>query len=252
MEYTLHALCALSGVTPRTLRFYDQRGLLRPSGRTEGNYRLYGAREVDRLQEILFYRALGVPLKEVKALLDAPPAARTRSLEEHLRRLCDERARLDALILTLERTISARQGGEPMTDAQKFEGFKRNMVEENERAYGAEARGKYGEQAVEEANAQMLGMSEERFAQYQAAERRFGDALRAALETGDPKGDAARDAVRRHADWLAFTWKKVAPRAQRGLAQVYRGDDRFDAWFDAIAPGGRDFFCDALEACIEE
>lgn len=80
MEYGIHALVGLAGVSARTLRYYDQIGLLRPSGTTEAGYRLYGEREVDLLQQILFYRALGVPAER-----DRPhraggrfrPAART-------------------------------------------------------------------------------------------------------------------------------------------------------------------------------
>ena len=84
MEYGIHALAGLAGVSARTLRYYDQIGLLRPSGTTEAGYRLYGEREVDLLQQILFYRALGVPLKEIARIVQADGFDRLRALESHL------------------------------------------------------------------------------------------------------------------------------------------------------------------------
>lgn len=72
MEYTVKALAELSGVTPRTLRWYDRLGLLKPGRRTEGGYRLYGPADVDRLQQILFYRELEVPQADIGTMLDDP------------------------------------------------------------------------------------------------------------------------------------------------------------------------------------
>ena len=72
MEYTIKQLADLSGVTPRTLRWYDREGLLRPGRVTEAGSRIYGPKEVDRLQEILFYRELGFSLAYIRRLLDDP------------------------------------------------------------------------------------------------------------------------------------------------------------------------------------
>ena len=72
MEYSIQALSRLSGVTTRTLRWYDKIDLLKPSRVAESGYRYYGREEVDRLQDILFYRALGVELAQIKECLDAP------------------------------------------------------------------------------------------------------------------------------------------------------------------------------------
>lgn len=72
MEYSIQELSRLSGVTIRTLRWYDQIGLLKPSRVAESGYRYYGGAEVDRLQDILYYRALGVELARIKECLDDP------------------------------------------------------------------------------------------------------------------------------------------------------------------------------------
>lgn len=64
MEYTVNKLAKISGVSARTLHYYDEIGLLRPMRIAENGYRIYGPKEVDLLQQILFYRELGVPLKK--------------------------------------------------------------------------------------------------------------------------------------------------------------------------------------------
>jgi len=84
MEYTVKALAELAGVTPRTLRYYDAIGLLCPRRGRENDYRLYGDGEVDRLQQILLYRDMGLPLEEIRSLLDAPGFDREAALREEL------------------------------------------------------------------------------------------------------------------------------------------------------------------------
>ena len=84
MEYTVKALADLAGVTPRTLRWYDQKGLLKPRRTTEAGYRLYGREEVDRLQTILFYKELGLELETILELLNAPDFNRLAVLQSHL------------------------------------------------------------------------------------------------------------------------------------------------------------------------
>ena len=95
MEYTIQKLAELAGVTTRTLRWYDQIGLLKPSRVAESGYRYYGRAEVDRLQDILYYRALGVELARIKECLDDPSFDRLAALRNHLAALEAERERLE-------------------------------------------------------------------------------------------------------------------------------------------------------------
>ena len=84
MEYIVKALAELAGITPRTLRWYDQKGLLKPRRTTGAGYRLYGPREVDRLQDILFYKEMGLGLEAVRELLDAPGFDRLEALQSQI------------------------------------------------------------------------------------------------------------------------------------------------------------------------
>ena len=98
MEYSIQELSRLSGVTTRTLRWYDQIGLLKPSRVAESGYRYYGGAEVDRLQDILYYRALGVELALIKECLDDPSFDRLAALRNHLAALEAEQERLEVAV----------------------------------------------------------------------------------------------------------------------------------------------------------
>ncbi|MEG0893136.1 MAG: MerR family transcriptional regulator [Oscillospiraceae bacterium] len=114
----------MAGVSTRTLRYYDEIGLLAPARVADSGYRMYGETEVDALQQILFYRALGVELLKIKALLHTESFDKTAALESHLTALLEKRSQLDTLILNASRTISAMKGETTMTDREKLEGFK--------------------------------------------------------------------------------------------------------------------------------
>ena len=232
--YTVKELARLTGLTPRTLRYYDAVGLLCPRRGRENDYRLYGPQEVERLQQILLYRDMGLPLEEIKDLLDAPGFDREAALREHLRRLRERRREVDALIRTVQTTLSEIKGETAMTDEKKFEGMKRQIIEENEAAYGKELREKEWEETQKE-------------------EEGYKAALRRAVRTGDPSGEDAREAVRLHAAWLARYWPEgaVTPEAHTGMAEMYVQDGRFAAYYDKVAPGSAAFLAEAVKAYYE-
>ena len=252
MEYTVKALAELAGVTPRTLRWYDQKGLLRPRRTTEAGYRLYGPEEVDRLQNILFYKELGLGLEAVRELLDAPGFDRLAALQSHLTELEARRERLDALILTVEKTIDEAEGGRPMTDKEKFEAFKRRAVEANEEQYGEEIREKYGSEAVEASNSRILSMTEEEHGQWRALEAEILSPLAAAVrDREDPAGPEGRRIAELHRRWLPCTWTAYTPQAHRGVAELYTADERFTTYYDKEVPGCAAFLRDAVRAYTE-
>lgn len=252
MEYTVKALAKLAGVTPRTLRWYDQKGLLKPRRTTEAGYRLYGPQEVDRLQDILFYKELGLELEAVREILDAPDFDRLAALRSHLAALEARRRRLDALILTVEKTIDGAEGGRPMSDREKFEAFKRRAVEANEEQYGEEVRRKYGDEAADRSNAKLLSMTEEEHGRWKALEAEILSALAAAVRSGeDPAGPEGRRIAELHRRWLCCTWDKYTPQAHWGLAELYTADTRFTAYYDREVPGCAAFLRSAVRAYTE-
>ena len=247
MEYTINQLAKLAGVSTRTLRYYDQCGLLPPKTVRSNGYRIYGETEVNRLQQILFYRELGVELSEIGRILAEKDFDGLSALQSHLSALREKRARLDRLIGNVQTSISAMKGEAEMTDEEKFEGFKEKLISDNEQEYGGEIREKYGDEAVGRSNAKLKNMTKEQYDELEALTQELNNTLKAAFEQGDPGGELAQKACALHKRWLCFYWDHYSKEAHRGVAQMYVDDPRFTAYYDAIVPGCAVFLKDAVQ-----
>ena len=133
-----------------------------------------------------------------------------------------------------------------MEDHEKFEDFVEKMIKENERKYGEEIREKYGDGAIDGANAKLRGMEPEQFANAERLSKELNDALAAAFVQGDPKSELARKACELHKQWLCVYWPEYSKEAHVGVAQMYVDDSRFTAHYDKIAPGCAVFLRDAV------
>jgi len=247
MEYTINQLAKLAGVSTRTLRYYDQCGLLPPKAVRSNRYRIYGETEVNRLQQILFYRELGVELSEIGRILAEKDFDGLSALQSHLSALREKRARLDRLIGNVQKSISAMKGEAEMTDEEKFEGFKEKLISDNEQKYGREIREKYGDEAVGRSNAKLKNMTKEQYGELEALTQELNRTLKAAFEQGDPGSELAQKACALHKRWLCFYWDHYSKEAHRGVAKMYVDDPRFTAYYDAIAPGCAVFLRDAVQ-----
>lgn len=247
MEYTINQLAKLAGVSTRTLRYYDQCGLLPPKTVRSNGYRIYGEAEVNRLQQILFYRELGVELSEIGRILAENDFDGLSALQNHLAALREKRARLDRLIGNVQKSISSMKGETEMTDEEKFEGFKEKQISDNEQKYGGEIREKYGDEAVGRSNAKLKNMTKEQYGELEALTQELNRTLKAAFEQGGPGGELAQKACALHKKWLCFYWDHYSKEAHRGVAQMYVDDPRFTAYYDAVAPGCAVFLRDAVQ-----
>ena len=248
--YTPKQLAALSGVTVRTLHHYDQIGLLVPK-RSENGYRSYDHGDVERLQQILLYRSMGLELQEIAQLLDAPSYDAASALRDHLHILLERREQLDTLIDTVRKTVQSLEGGLEMTDDERFEGLKQDMIDQNEKTFGKEARARFGDKAIDEANAKLLRMGEGEWTDIMELEEAIKAQLRAAMASGDVSGAEVQKLVRMHARWLSAHWPDGAysPEAHRGMADGYLADQRFIAYYDeACGSGATQFLHDAIHA----
>ncbi|RTR25836.1 MerR family transcriptional regulator [Robertmurraya yapensis] len=246
MEYTVQKLAQLAGVSSRTLRYYDEIGILKPARINSSGYRIYGQKEVDRLQQILFYRELGVNLETIKDIMTSPSYDGAKALKEHREQLLEKRKQLDLLISNVEKTIASTEGRINMSNKEKFEGFKKKMVEENEQKYGKEIREKYGEETVNKSNAKLMNMSEADYEAVTKLEAQVKATLAEAFKTGDPASELAQKAADLHKQWLTYYWTEYSEAAHAGLADMYVGDERFTAYYDKEQPGTAEFLRDAI------
>jgi len=246
MEYTVQKLGRLAGISTRTLRYYDELGILKPAMINSSGYRIYGQKEVDLLQQILFYRELGVSLENIKKIIQSHSFDSTEALRQHHIKLLEKKKQLEALIKNVEKSIAMAEGRIKMTDQEKFEGFKQKLIDENEAKYGKEAREKYGDEAVEKSNARLKNMSKEDFEKMKALSDQIEETLAEALETGDPAGPLGQKAAELHKEWISMWWGYYDKEAHAGLARMYVDDERFKAYYDKKQSGTAEFLRDAI------
>lgn len=254
MDYTVRQLAALSGVSARTLRYYDEIGLLCPRRMPENEYRIYGPDLVDRLQQILFYRELGLPLEQIGKVLDATAYDRLEALEHQFTSLTERRQQIDALLNNVRRTIRTMKGEIIMTDPEKFEGFKKSLLAENEQRYGREIRQKYGDAAVDATAEKVAGMGPDQWQAQEQLSQEIAALLKQAVAAGDPGCAQAQEACDKHRQWLEMFWKAdtYSKAAHRGMGELYASDPRFRAYYEAIAPGCAELLRDALQIYCTE
>ena len=244
MDYKIKELAELSGVSARTLRYYDSIGLLKAERMEENGYRIYGPEQVDRLQQILFYRRLGLPLEEIAAILSAADFDRQEALERHLIALEQQQEQLGLLIRNVKQTLRSLKGEINMSDKEKFEGFKKELIQKNQEQYGEEVAAKYGEDALTESNRKIAGMSEEQWQKQQELSDSIIALLKEAMAENDPACPAAQKAADCHRQWLCLFWKDglYNKAVHRNMADMYAADERFTQYYDSrLGPGGTEF-----------
>ncbi|WP_175074893.1 MerR family transcriptional regulator [Terribacillus sp. AE2B 122] len=248
MTYTVQKLAELAGVSKRTLRYYNQIGLLHPAEINASGYRIYTEKEVDLLQQILFFRELDLDLDTIKSIIYSPDFDRKKALEEHRDSLLDKQEHIRMLLGNVEKSIQAIERKVEMTDSEKFIGFKEEKIAENETNYGAEIREVYGKEAVEASNAKFRGLTEEQYRKMEAVEQRLFEKLKRAMQAGDPTGPEALQIAELHREWLEFTWPAYSKEAHAGLADMYVQDERFKAYYENnIQEGAAQFLRDSIQ-----
>jgi DNA-binding transcriptional MerR regulator len=245
-EYTVGALARLSGVTVRTLHYYDSIGLLSPSARSAAGYRLYSQADLLRLRQVLFYRELGFGLDEIAEIL-ADPADGT---DDHLRRqhrlLRGRAARTQALLRAIEKEMEARDMGMALTPEEQFEVFGTDKMAE----YTEEAWQRWGDtEAWQESRRRTAAYAKEDWitikAEADANIQGFAELVRAGQAA---TGTAAMELAEAHRQHLIRWFYDCSYGAHRGLAELYVSDPRYIATYDEIAPGFSWYLHDAILA----
>ncbi|MCB2209543.1 MerR family transcriptional regulator [bacterium] len=242
--YTIGKLAHLAGVSVRTLRHYDQIGLLQPGGRDPSNdYRQYGYDDLLRLQQILFFRELDVPLKQIKRILDDPLLDRAKMLRQHHHSLALQVKRLQTLQHTIEKTTQnlEEEGAMPLTDKELYEGFDRETVER----YQKEVREQYDPDIVDLADRNVRKMSKTQWASVKEEGGEIARALAELMDRAPSDPEVQTLAARQHA-WLEHFYPVSAERF-RGLASLYTTNPEFRAFYDTFAPGLADFLKQAMD-----
>jgi len=239
-------VAAVSGVSVRTLHHYDAIGLLCPARNPENGYREYGERELDLLQQILFFKACGFSLGRIRQLLNAPSFDRTQAYALQEKYLLHERERIDAMLDTLRKSQRAMKGETSMTQKEKFGGFdfRNNPYEE-------EARRLWGGEAVDTSSAHVASLSD---AEKDAAAEGMDDLFRslAAILHEKPDSPAAQEAMgRMYAHFNKNFGIRYTPEMFAGVGRLYVTDERFTKNIDRYGEGLSAFLASAMRIYAE-
>ena len=240
MAYSIKKIADLAGVTTRTLRYYDEIGLLTPAGIGENGYRYYDQGNLMRLQQILFFRELDVPLDDILLIMSQPDFNLVGALESHRTALKKRATRLEKLIKTVDQTINTIEGESTMKEQEMFEGF-------DETKYEEEARQRWGHTPqYAESRRKWASYSKE---QKQAIKEEGGQfALRMVTTNPNAKPDDP-DVQAAIGEYLAYFNKYFyACDAEflRNLSDMWVADERFAINYERIREGGAKFLRDAV------
>lgn len=240
MRLSVSEAAKRAGISVRTLRYYDEIGLLKPSETTPAGYRFYDDTALASLQQILFYRELDVPLEQIGRILNAPENDRTEALQKHRTLLLMKRRRLDDMLRLVDETI----GGITMYDERpKPTQADWEAVKEQ---YAREAAERWG-------NTEAFWESREKHAQYTPEQEarisaEMEEIFRAFGACGDPAGEEARILVERWQAHITRYHCNCTDSILACLGQMYVNDPRFKKNLDKYGPGTAQKISDAIAA----
>ncbi|MFD5817476.1 MerR family transcriptional regulator [Streptomyces sp. NPDC127038] len=235
MGYSVGQVAGFAGVTVRTLHHYDEIGLLAPGGRSHAGHRRYSDADLDRLQQILFYRELGFPLDEVAALLDDPDADPRASLRRRHELLTARIERLQEMAAAVEHAMEAHTMGIDLTPEERFEVFGDKDPEEHaqeaERRWG-------GTETYAESRRRTARYTKDDWKRMRAEAASWDERYGALMGTGErPDGERAMDLAEEHRQHITKWFYTCTYEIHRGLGEMYVADERFTAYYDATRPG---------------
>lgn len=249
MSYSVGKVASLAGVTIRTLHHYDEIGLLSPSERSAAGYRIYKEPDLERLQQVLFYRELGFALEEITTIVDDP---RTDA-DGHLRRqrglLTERIEQLQKMVAAIDYEMEAQEMDIKLTPEERLEVF----GDFNPEDHAEEAKEHWGgTDAHRQSQRRVSNYTKEDWLRAKAEHDEVAATLATLFESGaEPDSEKAMAAAEAHRRHISRWYYDCSREIHCGLAEMYVSDERFRANYDALAPGLSEFIRDAACANAE-
>lgn len=246
MEYTVGDVAKTAHVSIRTLRHYDDLGLLAPSRRSAAGYRLYSDDDLLRLQQILFYKELGFELDEIRALMADPEFDRREALEQQRKLIAEQAIRLEAMLGLIDRTLESFDGGDAMSKDEMFGVF----GDFDPKEYEEEAQQRWGEtDAYKESTRRAKRYTKEDWKRFASESEEISLAIAELMDEGVPPTDPrAMDAVDRHRRLIDQWFYPCSREMHAALGKMYVEDPRFTETYEKIRPGMASYVQKATEA----
>lgn len=246
MSYSVGQVAGFAGVTVRTLHHYDDIGLLVPGERSHAGHRRYSDADLDRLQQILFYRELGFPLEEVAALLDAPDADPRAHLRRQHELLTARIEKLQKMAAAVEHAMEARKMGINLTPEEKFEVFGDFDPDQ----YEDEVHERWGDtDAYRQSQQRAASYTKEDWQRIQREADEISRRFVALMEAGEPAdSEAAMDVAEEHRRSISRNHYDCGHEMHACLGEMYVADERFTRNIDKARPGLAAYLKDAILA----
>jgi MerR family transcriptional regulator, thiopeptide resistance regulator len=249
VSYSVGQVADLAGVTIRTLHHYDEIGLLSPSGRSAAGYRIYEGPDLERLQQILFYRELGFALEGIAAIVDDPRTDAVGHLRRQRRLLTERIERLQRMVAAIDYEMEAQEMDIKLTPEERLEIFGDFTPE----AHTEETEERWGDTyAYRQSQRRVSNYTKEDWLKIKTEQGEIQENLAALFESGaTPDSEEAMDAVEAHRLHISRWYYDCSHEIHRGLGEIYVSEDRFRANYNELAPGLSEFIRDAARANAE-
>jgi DNA-binding transcriptional MerR regulator len=245
-SFKVGEVAGLARISVRTLHHYEHVGLLAPSARSESGYRLYGPADLERLQQILFYKELGFSLDEIRDAMDDPDFDRREALLAQREMLREHAQRIVRLLESVDRTLISLEGGIHMTDEEMFEAFEGFDPAD----YEDEVRERWGDtDAYRESARRTKAYTKQDWERFRAESEEIGLAIVALMDEGVPPQDPrAMDQVERYRRQIDRWFYTCSHEMHANLGRMYVADPRFTATYEKVHVGMAQYVCDAIQA----
>jgi DNA-binding transcriptional MerR regulator len=246
MSWTVGQAAQLARVSVRTLHHYDEIGLLSPSARSAAGYRLYAIDDLERLQQILFFRELGFPLDEIARILGDPAFERRSALEAQRALLAEKAARVELMLVAIDDALDALEKGTHVSENDMFDVF--DGFDPSE--YEQEVQERWGNtDAYKESARRTKSYTKSDWERFKAEQEANGARMIALFEGGAaPDSPEAMD-IAEEARLLIDSWfYPLSHEMHSGLAEMYLADPRFTATYEKMSLGLAQWWHDAILA----
>lgn len=233
MNYTVKKLAEISGVSVRTLHFYDEIGLLKPAYIGENNYRYYQEEQLLLLQQILFYREIGVPLNEIQGIILSDNFDKVEALQLHKKNLMIDLDRTNQMIMTIDKTIAHLRGETKMRNEEFYYGFDSEVQKEHEKTLVS--KGIVTQEFLDDCNAKVKNWTDKEKNEFIQEIEAIMAALTEAMVNGvAPSDKSVQELMRKHFAWLQLSWTPTKEK-YLGLIDLYQTPD-FRVFYDKRHP----------------
>ena len=236
----INDVAKLTGITVRTLHYYDEIGLLKPSKITDAGYRIYDEKNLETLQQILLFREMNFPLSEIKEIISNPKFDRIDALEKHKKLLIKKRQRLDNLINLVDNTIKGEND-------MSFKEFDMTEIEATKEKYAKEVKERYGKtDAYKEYEVKTKNYDKDK---WNDVNTEANEIFKTFADNKDkaPESEEVQELVKRWQDCITNNYYNCTKEILASLGLMYVNDERFKKNIDKCGEGTAEFMSKAIE-----